>query len=184
MQDIDLRLPQPVRRRGRDLFHVHAACGREHHERPLGGRIAQHRRVVLRRDLCPLLHKHRGDRVPRDLHAEDRLCRVMRGPGTVRRQDAADLAAFARRDLGLDHHRRPELRRCVFRLACAPGQAPARDGNPRRVQQRLRRVLLEIHDTWFRMALRPAPTCRTSPSRRRTAPARWACPRGSAPRGG
>ena len=85
----------------------------------------------------------------RDLHAEDRARRLARGTGIVRRENSAGLAALARRHLRLDHHGHSERRCGGLRLGDIPGQAPARNRDSRRLQQWLRRVLLEVHDAWF-----------------------------------
>jgi hypothetical protein len=150
-----------------DLLNVHAAAGRKHDQGRAAGGIVQHRGIELAGDLNPALDQHPLDPVTTEPHAEHRLGRP-RGLGRrIGWLDAARLAALAARHLCLDDNR-AQPRGDLGRGAGVLRESALGDGDAGRLQQWLGGVLLEVHDV----------TCRTWPSRGRTAPPRRVCPRG------
>ena len=111
---------------------------------PLDAGIVEHGRVHLARDGDLLLDQHRRDAMLADGHAENARgggLGLFRARGQL---DAAGLAALAGRHLRLDHARADPPRRLAG-LVRRPRQHALRRGDARCPQQRLGRVLLEVH---------------------------------------
>ena len=128
-----------------DLLDVHPALRREHHQRLLGRAVEDDRGVVLGGDVRGLLDPQLVDRVPADVHAEDRA-RVLLGLlAVVCELDAARLAAAADQDLRLDDDRIAELLTGGHGLVEGPRRAPLGHGDAVLREELLALVFEEVH---------------------------------------
>ena len=81
-QRVDVQTRKRIGVLRRHRLDVHAALGREHHQRRLGAAIEHNRRVVLRRDLGRTLDPDLVNSQPTDVHPQDRLPHCTRGPAS------------------------------------------------------------------------------------------------------
>jgi hypothetical protein len=128
----------------RDLLDVHAALRREQQQRSLGRGIVEHGGVHLARERHLLLDEKPLHAVLADAHAEDGVGCGPRRLGVVCEPDAAGLAALAGRHLCLDHAG-PQLLCGLRRLAGVVREHAPRRVDAGRAQERLGRMLLEVH---------------------------------------
>ncbi len=115
-QRVDVQARDRLGRLGGDRLDVHAALGREHHQRRLGAAVEDHRRVVLGGDLRRPLDPYLVDGQAANVHAEDRLsvrCRLIFVVGDL---DAAEFAASTDLYLRFDCARVTDLLSCRHRF--------------------------------------------------------------------
>src|SRR5688572_10703055 len=145
-----------VRRPRRHLLDVHAARrGRHHHVRGAGP-VERDREVELALDRGGFFHEDLADldalrRRLRRLqhHAEDLAGRLLGGSRGVGELDAAALAAPARVHLRLHDHLAAEPLRDLTRRARSVGDIAPGHRHAELAQQRLRLVLVDLHDFFW-----------------------------------
>jgi len=130
------------------VLDLHAAGRRKQNDRALGLGIVEHGGIVFRRDRHLGLDQHLRDLVAADLQGQDFRRRRAGLRGIAGQLDAAGLAALAGRYLGLDHAG-ADARRGRLGFLCAGRKLPRRRGDPRRREQGLGGVFLEVHRRLF-----------------------------------
>ena len=148
---------QGLRPLRRDLLDVDAALGREHEERLLRAAVEGEGEVVLLRDVGRLLDPELAHDVAADVEAENlpgMFLGLLRPVGEL---DPARLAAPAGQHLRLDD----DLARRAPRPPRGPPRAwsrarPSDTGMPKRAEQLLALVLVEVHDRGASLSTRSA----------------------------
>ncbi len=128
-----------------DFLDVDAALGARHHEHLAVRAIEHHAEVELLGDPRAFRHQHPVDRVPTNIHAEDRRGGVTSFIRTVGQLDAAGLAAAASVHLGLDRDRAAEIGGDGARLPWRFRDPPRVDGHAVTGQDFRRLILVDIH---------------------------------------